>query len=438
MKKIGNISRSIITVLFICCIVIFIVYAFIYGKSSIFNGSSGIIYFLVILLSITGLVYIGNLHNSQNHLKKMTRLRTLYKYVYIAIITVFTRVYMAYMHFKSINIVSINPSKNNGVLSFVVNALEKLFESMTEPSLCVYCLLNIIVTFLTAVVIKKILYRLCENETMSYISSILYIFIPANLYSVGQYNMYLFNMLYIMIGIYYIIKIYYEIVQYKVKNNKYIFYTVILTLIIILDIFFGGNIWFWVSLMLMFMVTSIDVDTIDIRYKKTSSPKKDYINREAQKRDLGAAATKKKMNNAFVSKGVVHIPKTVLVFVILLIFGVAVQILYNVSDYGSSLSDIYTIAAVLQEFTKYTKTYYVGFGIVIIICQILCLILKRKLDYKTFLLMLSLVFYVIFSSGTQYICGRDIIFATLYEVLLVIFIGNVYYSRDEKIKLLTK
>ena len=52
--------------------------------------------------------------------------------------------------------------------------------------------------------------------------------------------------------------------------------------------------------------------------------------------------------------------------------------------------------------------------------------------------MVAAICYPVFSVGWQEICGIDIVFATLFEVLLVVLIGNIYYNRDEKIKLLTK
>ena len=435
MKKIGNISRSIITIIFICFAVIIIAGSIIHGESSIFTGNK-ILYYLIAILSMLGIVYINHMQNLKKHLKGMPKLKTVYKYVYIFVLTIFSRIIMAYMHYKSGNIIAVEASSQNGMLSLIVNGLESLFTSMSIPSICAYCTLNIIVTFLTAVVIKKIIFRVCENETIAYIASVLYIYIPANLYWAGMYNRYLLNMLFIMLGIYYIIKIYYEIVQYKVKSNKYLIYTIILTLTAIMDILFGGNIWFWIVLVVVFMLTSLDVDTVKIRYKASSTPKRDYVSKNIKNEE--AKSKSKTLNNAFVSSGVIHIPKSLIVLVILTAFGTMFQIIYNLSQYGAKTAEFYNIAEVLKHIVIYTKPYYIWFGCIIIICQILCIILKRKLDYKTFILMVAAICYPIFSTGWQEICGIDIVFATLFEVLLVILIGNIYYNRDEKIKLLTR
>lgn len=433
MKKIVNISRSIITILFICCIVIFIAVAFVHGESSIFVDNTNIIYYLVAILSMLGIIYMNHLYSSKKYLNKMGNLKSVYKYVYIGVVTIFTRIFMAHMYYKSGNIMATGALKSNGVLSYIVQALEKLFSNMSQPALCAYCVLSIVVAFFTAAIIKKILYRVCENETLAYIASVLYLYIPANLYFVGQYNRYLFNMLFVMLGIYCIIKIYYEIVQYKVKNNKYLVYTTVLTLTVILDILFGGNIWFWLCLLIIFILTNTDVDTVNIRYKTSAMPRKDYISK-----DINETKPNKKSQNPFVSGDFILIPKTLIVFVALAVIGITVQIIYNASDYGVAGPEFYSIVDVFQQFVKHTGPYYIGCGCIIIICQILCILLRRKVDYKIFLLMIAIVFYAVFSMGWQNIYGSEIVFATLLEVLLVMLIGNIYYNRDEKIKLLTR
>ena len=60
MKKIGNISRSIITIIFICFAVIIIAGSIIHGESSIFTGNK-ILYYLIAILSMLGIIYINHL-----------------------------------------------------------------------------------------------------------------------------------------------------------------------------------------------------------------------------------------------------------------------------------------------------------------------------------------------------------------------------------------
>ena len=97
--------------------------------------------------------------------------------------------------------------------------------------------------------------------------------------------------------------------------------------------------------------------------------------------------------------------------------------------------DINVVYNNLMSAVSQSKNYYIVILLFIIILDILGMTLGRKKDTKTSLIKLCTTLIMIITTilkGTYSICVLDIFLV----LTLILNIGNIYYNRDEKIKLL--
>ena len=120
----------------------------------------------------------------------------MYCYMFLAAMVFVSRLALAYM-LKGNEVESIVPGLNIGLGSYLNHGLGKLVKNTMYANV----ILNTIVTFVSCILIKKIVLNIISNDVLATLTSVTYIFIPKAMMYVGEYVRYSYNVLLVLIGI---------------------------------------------------------------------------------------------------------------------------------------------------------------------------------------------------------------------------------------------
>lgn len=415
----SRIIRSIIVVIFVACLVCIIGVCI---NNSVKVGSSfslryKMVYALMLLLSISFYIVLKKKLNNVNCKKSV---EYSYRYIYLVMLVLITR-FLAVLLYKDASPFELTvPSFDNGLGSYLVYSLGKL----TVYPIYAVIIINTVMTFLSAICIKRMVFNVTTNEMLSAIATIGYIFIPQAIINTTNYCRYNFNNLFMLFGTYMLFKIIDEVKQHKLKNKKYLKFTVIMGITIMLDILFGGRFEYWCIILLASLIISNNVGYVRVNNKREFVEKFNNVH------------TRKLMYKM----EAITINKLIIVCALLLVFMV-VSILIHTFVFNQELFEMYNNITLDMLFTnlqigiKATKNYYIVLISLIILLEVTGLILRRKKDTKTTLVKLATTVIILIMSLSKGLYISNIADAFLV-LCLILNIGNIYYNRDEKIKLL--
>lgn len=232
-----------------------------------------------------------------------------------------------------------------------------------------------------------------ENDAIATMSSVIYILSPISLVRSYAFDTSNFNTLFILLGIYLVYLIHDEITEYGVKNKKYIWLSALLAIVIALDVLFGNTVLVWcvLGVALAFLPDYVDKTLLNIKGKKV-----------------------------VVNKGIITIA-------IIAITGVLFVLISKLCGL-----DIYSFGKTQDMFMTTNKLYILS-GVVVVLFETLAVVLNRKNNFKVTFMKLAVV---VFGLIAVYYMHSLIVFDALFSMAFVLSIGNMYYNREEKIKLL--
>lgn len=382
MLKISGISRSIMVVIytiFICFIVYLAVSENEIGEISIANIA---IYVVVVLFCIC--LYQIIKRRLRNKTDNQT-VRRVYRFGYLAVVLVVSRLLVIF--FLKNNIAY--ASEFSGLAGKILKALV----SVTGESKYAAIILNTIIVYINSIVIKRIMLNIFENDAIATMSSIIYILSPISLVRCWEFDTSNFNALFILLGIYLAYLIHDEITEYGVKSKKYIWFSAILAIVIALDVLFGNNVlaWYVIGVALTFLPDYVDKALLNIKGKKL-----------------------------FVNKGIITLG-------IIIITGIVFVVISNLCNLN-----IYSFGKIQDMFMTTSKLYLLS-GVVVVLFETLAVALNRKNNFKVTFMKFAVV---VFGLIAVYYMHSLIVFDALFSMAFVLSIGNMYYNREEKIKLL--
>lgn len=345
------------------------------------------------------------------------KLITIYRYMYLAVVTLVSRIGLVYL-LSNRDVQMTKASFSNGLGSYLFKGINAVVDNPAFTNI----LINTVITYLVVLLIKNILVNITKSDFLSTLAAIVYIFLPQSIYFVTEYNRYNFNLLFVLSGFYLLINIIDVVKQYKLKTNKYIHMSIILALIASIDIILGGSYVFWIFLVVILSSAATYIDIAHISFGQTIKSKANF--------KLSKLLYKIEQTNF--SK---LINTALIVIVICGVTSLIVLIASNSSNYVTfnSMSDL--INKVVEVLTT-SRNYYIVLIIAIVLLEIVGVILKRNLDIKMIcvkILNILVIALMMFS--------KDLIYtATIFDVTLILLLVsnmcNIYYNREEKIKLL--
>jgi len=414
----SRIIRSIIVALFmICCLAML----FVCVKNSLeiqstFKTLYKFIYVIVILVSIIFYILLKNKLKVLNCKKSV---EYTYRYIYLVMIILITR-FVAVMLYKDSSVIElIEPSFDIGLGSYLVYFLGKI----TLYPLYAIIIINTIITFICSVIIKRMVFNVTTNEMLSAIAAIAYIFLPQGLINTTNYAPYNFNTLFILGGVYLLLLIIDEVKQHKLKNKKYLNYTVIMGICILLDILCLGRFEFWLIVLLTSLVISNNVGYVRVNNNREFVEKLNSV----------------KARKLMYKMEAIAINKLLLVSVIIILFiaaGVGITCLF-----GQDVLNVYANIDINNLYNNFiasicsSKNYYIFLISIVFVLEVLGIILRRKVDTKSSLIKLCSILIVLVTLTINSTYSVSMLDAFLV-LSLILNVGNIYYNRDEKIKLL--
>ena len=347
-----------------------------------------------------------------------SKIAMLYRYMYLAILTLLTRVGMVYTFAKR-EVEIIPPSFGKGLGSYIFSLVNRVVDNPSFAN----AIINTSITYIVVVLIKKILENITKSDFLSATAAIMYIFLPQSLYFVVEYNRYNYNLLFILTGFYIFLNIIDLVKQYKLKTRKYIYMSVVLGVIAALDVVLGGSWAFWTLFVLAVTAAATYIDIAHISFG------------EDIKKNLSI-----KIKRLLYKIEQTNFSKLLNTFLIVLLITILVA---TVIDLFSTTPSNFAFTTNIRELANRTiaalntsRNYYIVLIAFIVLLEIIGVVLKRNLDIKMVsvkILNILVIISMLLSKDATYT-------ATVFDITLILLLVsnmcNIYYNREEKIKLL--
>ena len=386
--KFCNIIRSIVVALVILVLLTLTLFDF----QSIWNVKSALsvyIKFVYLAVYVSAIVFYNLIKKRLNKKIKNSNIIYLYRYLYIGVVVFVSRMLMVY-GIKSNEVV-------DGTMYGIICAT--------------------ILTYINAILIKRIIFNITSSELLSGISAITYIFIPQALINSINYTKYGITLTLLLLSLYTFLIIIDEIGQKRLKSKKYIYLSILEGIILISLIIFKGSYIYPFLIIIMFILTISKSDfthfSFGKKFEKLPKKYKDIIYKIER----------------------LVIPKKVIVFLIQVVATLVGILIVNMFNNN----EVYIISDIpnrIKEFLSITRYWYLLLFIAILILDILSVVLRRELEVKLSIIngsfVLVSILTMIMYNGSYF----NSIFDAMLVLKLMLSIGNIYLNREEKIKLL--
>lgn len=374
-------------------------------------------YVLTLVIAIVGYGFLKNKLVKMNIKKSI---EYIYRYIYLFLITIGTRLIAAYIYQNDIvNQIDL-PLFGNDFGSYFVRFLGNVLVNEKYAPL----IINTAIAFVIAVCIKRIMFNITMNEILSSVAAIIYLFMPLGITSTVIYTSQIFNTVFILLAIYVTLKMIDEVKQHKLNNNKYIHLSLTIAMLYVLDLIFGGTIYMVLCVSFLTMIIGDNIDFIQINFRKSF----------VDKFDIKIKKIIYKLERLKISKLVIGMFSTI---IFILTIGLIISLVVknnNVWILPADLNITQIIDNIKGCFGESRNYYILAFSLIVIL-EILGKILDRKKDTKSTFFKIIFVVALVISGFNNKIYNVYVI-DVVTSILLVLNLGNIYYNREEKIKLL--
>ncbi len=409
----SKISRSIVVAIFVALIIFLGVTDCIYINKGLGdgNGPSNIVkfgYFVLVFVLVFLYTYV---REKISRLKLQKIIATMYRYIYIILVM------LGSTFFKVYNVMDLYP-KSTLILYFVL-------------------------TYLIGFFIQRIIFNVSKSDVLSVLGMFIYFTLPNIIDDKTTDLNSKFIALTLLLAIYVMQKLIDELKQLNIKNKKYIIQATILGVCIGISTLVGNSYLIWIVVGVMSLFITSNLDTTSLKLSKRPSN-----------------AIKRRRNNYFIYK-VERIKISKLLISLIIIFAIVVCIYFGgriiVTKLASSQNGVCTnivndlrfgvntvvdttVDNVMNQaysFAGMSTKFYLLCYIYIIIMEILSVILHRKYDTKSTLLKVIFISLVVVLT----IFNVDILYYQSILTLLLVIIcivntTNIYYNREERIKMI--
>ena len=409
----SKISRSIVVAIFVALILFLGVSDFIYinNVEKTVNSINGWVKFGYIILVIVLVSLYTYVREKISRLKLQKTISLIYRYIYI------TLVMLATTFFKIYKVMEIYP-KRSLVLYFVL-------------------------TYLIGICIQRIIFNVSKSDVLS----VLGMFISFTLPVVIDDKTIDLNskvIVFIMLMSIYVLQILLdELKQLNIKNKKYIIQAVILGVLIGVSTIVGINylIWVVIGVISLFITSNLDSTSLNLSNRQNKTIKRKKNNYFIYKIE------RIKISKLLISLGIIVVFSTVIYFSgreVVRYFamngnGVCQNIVNDLTvgihtDTDTSFENLKLQA---YAFSSMSTKFYIVCYFYIIAMEILALVLKRKYDTKSTVIKLS--FILLFGIITIFklnIVYYQPILTLLLVIICIVNTTNIYYNREERIKMI--
>lgn len=411
--SISKISRSIVVVIFAALILFLGITDYIYISKDVtaVEGPSGIVkfgYFVLIIVLVSLYTYV---REKLSRLKLQKKLATAYRYTYILLVM------LATTFFKVYNSMDLYPTST--------------------------LILYFILTFLMGFYTQRIIFNISKSDVLS----VLGMFIAFTLPSVIDDKTMDLNSKFIIVitlmCVYIMQTLIDELKQLNIKNKKYIKQAIFLGVCIGISTLCGISylLWIVVGIALLFITSNLDSTSLNL----SSRPNR---------------TIKRKRNNYFIYKiERIKISKLIVSLVIIFLIVTSMYlgvrgIITNLAEEGNGVCQnivselrigIHTPTEIsftnvinqAYSFVGLSTRFYILCFAYILFMEILATMLHRKYDTKSTLIkMLFATLYVVITIFNVNVLYYQPVLTMLLVIICIINTTNIYYNREERIKMI--
>jgi hypothetical protein len=305
-----------------------------------------------------------------------------------------------------------------------------------------------IISVLSAVILKKIIYNISKSDILSIVGMLMYALLPNIITDKFIY----FNMsmltLFILLSIMYMQKLIDELKQLGIKTRKYMFLSLVTGIFVGVTMLFNLNSIIWIVLVLSLIFITSNLDKTHINFSNK------IINNLRQKnKEMLYSVERIYVNKIFISVVIIlltsYLSYSLLNIVILKTFNMPIltDVISNINSTTNNnvIDNIKLFKTIesgniisnFQNFVGNSKGYYLVLCMYILFIEILTVFLRRRYDTKStiikILFILIVTFYILF--GLNMLVYSQIL-TVLLILISIINTSNLYLNRDERIKLL--
>lgn len=411
--SISKVSRCLVVAIFSVLILLFIFADVLvtFGDLTLSsNMFSKIIYIVSLLILI---VIYGLLKEKFSKIKIKKSLSLIYRYIFLITITTVVKLLAIYKIVVDINVIQI--------------------------------LLLVIISVLSAVALKKIIYNISKSDLLSVCGMLMFALIPNMVTDKLLCFTMIFVTFFILMVIVFIQKLIDELKQLGIKTEKYMFLSVIVGIFIGITMIFGISNLIWIICAIVLLLVTSNLDKTHVNF-----PNK-IIN-----------GLRQKSKEMLYGMERIYIPKIIISVVVIGIFSsftyVTLNYMFNdinvpiISESVRTFNTGNNVMNNIQEFKNInqdnvitsfkniintSKGYILTLSIYILIVEILTVILRRRYDTKSTMIKTLFILLVVFCS---FLNLNIFIYSQIITVLLILIsiinTSNLYLNRDERIKLL--
>lgn len=406
--SLSKISRSIVVALFVVMIIFFsfidirVMNSNIEVTSNVTSNIAKIVY-VVILISLV-LIYMY-IKEKLYRIKVKRKISLIYRYIYITIIIT--------------------------ALSLLL-ILDKI-NSFSKISLLTY----IIISVFTGFVVKRIIFNVSKSDMLS----VLGMFSHSMLLNVIDDTSILFNSIFlefsVLLAIYIMQKLIDELKQRGIKTKRYVNLAIILGTVISFTFIFGVDVkvWIVVAILSIFITSNLDSTHFNFSSKVTKNV--------SQKRKDGILKIERiNISKLIISIIIASIVSFLLIFIFSFILNRVnnIQIFENIKNINFNARCDFSFENIKNYTTNFvgmSKTYYIILFVYILFMEVLAVILKRRYDTKS--TIIKLIFILLYISTVALninIYYYQPLFSIMLVLIAIVNTTNIYYNREERIKLL--
>ena len=300
-----------------------------------------------------------------------------------------------------------------------------------------------VLTYLIGICIQRIIFNVSKSDVLS----VLGMFISFTLPSVISDKTIDLNAKFIallMLMCIYVLQILLdELKQLNIKNRKYIIQAVVLGIFIGISTIIGINylIWAVVAVVSLFITSNLDSTSLNLSNRKNKTIKRKKNNYFIYKIE------RIKISKLIISLCIITVISTIIYFggrEVIRYFannnnGVCQNIVNNLtvgihSSFDTSFSNLKSQA---YAFSSMSTKFYILCYLYILAMEILALALRRKYDTKS--TVMKLIFILLFAVITIFkldILYYQPILTLLLVIICIVNTTNIYYNREERIKMI--
>lgn len=408
--NISKISRSLVVIIFVA-LILFIGYNNILlllnnSNNNVVLNILKVIYIIVAILLVALYVYIKDKLYRKKVKKNMA---LVYRYIYISFIV---------------------------IIMSIISIYSRLY-LISNIALGIYVILKLAI----GLVLKKIIFNVSKSDILSVLGLFAFAMLPYIYINIESLFINLINTFVLFFAILLIQILIDELKQRGIKNKKYLLISCILGLIVGMTILLGISVYIWLSVGLLSLLLTVNLDKTHITFPKTL-----IASVSQRKKELLYKIERINISKLIVAILVIVFTAFVITFignVIIKNINITNNLLIGLFDFDANIfnTSFNTIISNLINNTNImlstSKTYYVLILAYIVFIEALAFVLKRRYDTKS--TVMKLIFVLLYFSIS--IFNLDI---TCYQTILTVFLiliaivntSNIYLNREERIKML--